>query len=219
MGKLNSNHFNFEESEPIKEAFLLEALGHFSACDITAPANRKIVLPKGSLISPHTIGYLASMGIDRIPIYHKPRVSIIVISQGLLSPGDPAKPGKTYDSGTPMLRAALEDMRIRPVFIRRLMNEPKLLRRLIPFALNQSDLVILMFHEMKPEIQWIREILKNHKIQLIVPTEEKRPYTLEKIGDNKLVFCLPYNAEYIFDYFYKYIRPMILLFMGRSATA
>lgn len=184
-----------EEAKHVKEAFLAEALGHAVAEDVIS-GDDHIILTKGTMIDARTVGYLASQGIDRVAIFRKPRISVIVIGRGLISPGVPLAPGMTYDFGTEALKAALDTMRIRPVFMRRLSDEPKMLHRVVSFALNHSDMIILVIKEVEQGILGIKKFLEDMN-------KEKKP-----------MFCLSYDSELIFEYFEKLIRPSIQSFMG-----
>ena len=203
------------ESKNIKEVFLAEALGHSNACDIRLAENT-IILPKGSMIDARMIGRLAAQGIDRIAVYRKPRISILVIGQGLISPGIPPASGKSYDFSIAELKALLETKRIRPVFVRQLKAEPKMLRRMIPFAVNQSDMIILVIKEIGQGLVRIRRLLEDLHVKIIF-TEKKLGSAKMRIAagkGKKTVFCLSYNSDHIFDSFYKFIHPTIQAFMG-----
>ncbi len=195
MGILKPKYLKSKRSKNIKVVSLAEALGHASACDLVLSAAGKITLPKGSMIDPHTISRLAAQGIDRVPVYRKPRISIVVIGNGLISPGLPQALGKTYDFSCATLSAALETMRIRPVFMRRLMNEPKILKKVISFAFNQSDIIILVAKEIEQGLGWIRRL--------------KGPD-----ADTPRVFFLSYDLDLILEDFYEFIQPAIQAFMG-----
>lgn len=201
-------------AENTEEVFLAEALGHAAARDVTFAG--KIILSQGSLVDPRTIGSLAVLGIDRIFVYRKPRISIIIIGDGLMDPGTAPMPGKAYDFGSATLKAALEMMRIRPVFLRRLPDKPKTLGRVISFALNQSDMVLLMVKEARQGIQGIREFLGDVRIQFFSPGKdldlEGKKIVMDK--NKKPVFCLPYNSDQVFEYFEKFVQPAIWMSMG-----
>ncbi len=184
-------------SKNIEEVFLSEALGHASACDVVLPADKKMLARKGSMIIPRTIARLAAEGIDRIFVYRKPRVSVIIVGDGLIAPGGALSPGRSYDFGSAALKAALDMMRIRPVFMRCLPGESKALDKVVSFALDQSDIVILVVKEVKQGIREVRKFLK---------------------GSKKQVFCLSYDSDQIFECFDKFIQPAIRAFMGCTSS-
>lgn len=212
MGSLKPKHKRSGPADHVKEVFLAEALGHVAAFNVLSERG-KVILPKGSVIHPRVIGRLAAKGIDRVAVFHKPRISIITIGDGLVAPGSSLLPGKTYDANHPMLQAALEFMRIRPVFIRRLVNRQTLLKRLIPFALNQCDIMILLLKEARQGADWLRGLIKDSSAEIIFPAEGSKAGSPRYKGA-RIVFCLPYDSDTIFECFYKSIQPAIQSFMG-----
>ena len=176
----------------------------------------ELVLPEGSVINPGTIGFLATMGIKKIQVYKKPKISLIATGNELIAPGNPLRPGKIYDSNTSMVQAALDEMRIRPVFARRLDDKPKIIRRIIDFALRESDIVILMGGVSVGDYDYVKDQLAKAGIETIfwkVSQKPGKPIYFGKKG-NKLVFGLPGNPASVFTCFYEYVYPAIRRTMG-----
>lgn len=65
----------------------------------------ELVLPRGTVITPATVGVLASLGLDRARVYRRPRVAILSTGDELLRPGEPREPGKIYDANAFSLAA------------------------------------------------------------------------------------------------------------------
>lgn len=211
-----SKHLKLLRSENIEEVFLAEALGHVSAYDTFYPKKDKIILKKGSMITPRTVSALAAYGIDRIFIFRKPQVSIIVIGGNLISPGFPQAPGKSYDFSIAALKAALEMMKIRPVLVRILGESPKKIGKMISFAVNQSDIVVLVVKEFERDVRTVQKFLDDMRAQFIFPGTETNlnPKKMQLDKNKKPVFCLPYDSELIFESFDKFVQPAIWKFMG-----
>jgi molybdopterin biosynthesis enzyme len=195
-------------SRPIREVFLTEALGHVSAADVCRPGEVRILLPVGSPVDPKTIADLAAAGIDRLQVHAKPRLALVVIGNGLQAPGLPLLPGKSYDAVLPALRAALEAMHIRAEFLRRLAPDGKMLRRLLPFALGVSDILLVACKQSPPSADGIRAFIPGVAI-----VDAEGP-ALEALPRGKLVFLLPYDPLRVLDGFYRHVQPAILRFMG-----
>ena len=202
-------------SNNTEEVFLAEALGHACARSVKDPVSGKLLLPKGALIDPRAVARLAAQGIDRVMVYHKPRVSIIIIGEGLLSPGTASEPGRSYDFSGMALKAALETMKIRPVFLRRLSDEPKKIAQVVSFAVNQSDVVVLVAKELEKSVSGIRRFIKDLRAQFIVPEKGDSPSRRTAVQKGmKPIYVLPYDMDLIFEHFDNTIRPAILSFMG-----
>ena len=176
----------------------------------------ELVLPKGSILNPGTIGFLASMGMTQINTYAKPAISLIATGAELVSPGNPLKQGKIYDSNTPMIRAALEEMRIHPLFIRRTDDMPKTMQKVIHFALKESDLVILMGGVSVGDYDFVKALLEKEGVKTVFWKVSQKPGKPLYFGvkGNTLVFGLPGNPASVFTCFYEYVYPAIRRLMG-----
>ena len=178
----------------------------------------ELILPKGSVINPGTIGFLASMGIDRIYVYRVPKISLIATGSELVAAGHPLKRGKIYDSNTPMIKAALEEMGIRAVFIRKAMDEPKTIKKILSFALKESDILILMGGVSVGDYDFVKELLQEAGVKTIfwnVSQKPGKPLYFGKKAES-LVFGLPGNPASVFTCFYEYVYPAIRMFMGHE---
>ncbi len=177
---------------------------------------RELVLPKNSVIRPGTIGFLASIGRNKIKIYRKPRIALIATGSELVTPGSPLKPGKIYDSNTAMLCASLDEMRIYPVFVRRLTDQPKIIQKVLAFALKQSDILILTGGVSVGEYDYVKELLQKSGVETIFWKVSQKPGKPLYFGrkENSLVFGLPGNPASVFTCFYEYAYPAIRRFMG-----
>ena len=176
----------------------------------------ELVLPRNSVINPGTIGFLATMGMNKINVYKKPVISLIATGNELVSPGNPLGPGKIYDSNTAMIRAALEEMKIHPSLVRRLNDEPKAMKQVLRFALKESDLVILMGGVSVGDYDFVKGVLEEEGVKTIFWKVSQKPGKPLYFGrkEDKLVFGLPGNPASVFTCFYEYVYPAIRRFMG-----
>ena len=176
------------------------------------------VLPKGALIHPGIIGFLAAMGMDRVHVYQKPNVSLIGTGNELTEPGFPLRTGKIYDSNTAMVQAALDEMKIRPVFVRRVPDEKNAIRNVIRFALGHSDFLILMGGVSSGDHDHVKEMLKKSGVRTLFWKISQKPGMPLYFGrKNKcLVFGLPGNPASVFTCFYEYVYPAIRRAMGHA---
>lgn len=61
---------------------------------------KSLVLRAGTLLRPHEIGVLASLGFGEVSVYTKPRVAIISLGDEIIQAGQSLEPGKIYDINT-----------------------------------------------------------------------------------------------------------------------
>ncbi len=176
------------------------------------------VIPKGTLISPGTIGFLATLGIERISVYRAPKITLITTGSELVAAGRPLAAGKIYDSNTPMIRAALEEMGIRPVFIRKLVDEPRIIKKILAFALKESDLIILMGGVSVGDCDYVKDALRRAGVSPIFWKVSQKPGKPLYFGkkNKTLVFGLPGNPAAVFTCFYEYVYPAIRIGMGHK---
>ena len=66
------------------------------------------VLSKGTELKAEHIALLTSLGLNKIKVRTKPRISIFSSGDELLEPGTPLQPGKIYNSNTPMISTLVE---------------------------------------------------------------------------------------------------------------
>ena len=93
-----------------------------SAGDHVRPAGEDVqrgalVLRKGRVLDPPSIGLLASLGYAEAPVVRRPRVAILATGDEVQRPGEPLQPGMLYDSNSYDTAAA----------VRRWGGEPELL--------------------------------------------------------------------------------------------
>lgn len=61
---------------------------------------KTLVLKKGTVLRPHEIGVLASLGMGEVLVYAKPKVAIISLGDEIIQAGQDLAPGKIYDINT-----------------------------------------------------------------------------------------------------------------------
>ena len=67
------------------------------------------ILEAGTVLQAAQIAVLAAMGIGDVTVIRRPRVAVVSTGDELLEPGQPAAPGKIYDSNAPGLAALIEE--------------------------------------------------------------------------------------------------------------
>ena len=63
----------------------------------------EVVLRRGRMLTPQDLGMAATLGLDRLPVYRRPRVLIVPTGGELVEPGGPLRPGGVYNSNSYML--------------------------------------------------------------------------------------------------------------------
>ncbi len=208
-----------EKSEVIKDMLIVRAPlapGRHIRAQAEEIQKGQCVIPKGSVVHPATVGILASLGTLKVWVYRKPRVSLVATGTELVEPGKPLSRGKIYDSNSSMIKAALLEMRLHPVFTKRLADQPKNIKEALRHALPASDVVILTGGVSTGSTDFVRPILEELSVQTIfwkVSQKPGKPIYLGRRGQT-LVFGLPGNPAAVFTCFYEYVYPAVRRFMG-----
>ena len=71
-------------------------------------ANGQLTIQEGTILRPAEIGILASLGRDRVRVIRRPIVAVLSTGDELLEIGEPAQPGKIYDSNAHSLAALIK---------------------------------------------------------------------------------------------------------------
>lgn len=77
----------------------------------------ELVLEKGSVLAPPSIGLLASFGFADAPVVRRPRVAVLATGDEVQTPGEALEPGRLFDSNTYGVAAALRRWGAEPVLL------------------------------------------------------------------------------------------------------
>ncbi len=169
------------------------------------------VLKAGTALNSAVIGILASLGRNEVKVFQKPKISILVTGSELLSPGLPLQPGKIYDSNSAMLYACLTQMGNRPLFVRKVEDSFPTIKKILRYALGESDVVILAGGVSTGETDYVKPALKDLGVKTIFWGVNQKPGKPIYFGtkEDKIVFGLPGNPAAVFTCFYEYVYPAI----------
>ena len=107
--------------------------------DITAGA---LIAPKGTRITAPLAGILASQGIDKLPVYLKPAISILNTGTELLELGAPLRPAMIYNSNVYTLSGYLMEAGAEAMNAGVVVDEPDVIADRLVMALRGADMVI-----------------------------------------------------------------------------
>jgi molybdopterin molybdotransferase len=174
-----------------------------------------LALEKGTKINSAAIGFLASLGLTRIKVHQKPRVTILSTGDELIQPGNPIQKGQVYESNTIMLKVVLKNIGIdsKTVFLPDNLDQTTVA---ISNALSNSDLLILSGGISVGDYDFVKPALeKNGVEQLFYKVNQKpgKPLYFGKKG-NCLVFALPGNPAAALNCFYMYVQSAINIQLG-----
>ena len=179
---------------------------------------RRIVLEKGLVINPGTIGLLASLGITEVNVYSSPRVSLIVTGDELVKPGNKLENGQVYESNSYCIKAALESVNCRLVEIIHVGDNEKQTEEKLKFAIQNSDIVMATGGISVGKYDFVGNALIKLGVQNIfykIAQKPGKPLFFGKFN-SCLIFGLPGNPAAALSCFYEYVLTAIKIMQGHA---
>ena len=176
-----------------------------------------LAIPKDQLISPATISYLAGMGIEKIKVYKKPTVGIILTGKELVKPGQTLEKGQIYESNGIGLQAALRNLHIETESLLTVDDKKE---ELVPAIkkMMHYDILILTGGVSVGEYDLVPESLEKCGVKKVFHKIKQRPGKPIYFGTHSkgVVFGLPGNPAAVMSSFYFYIQLAVGQFMKRD---
>ncbi len=171
----------------------------------------ELALEKGDILSPAAVGYLAGFGIDKVLVYSKPVISIIVTGKELQQPGKLLAHGQVYESNSYTLSAAFQQLGLTNVTIYRADDNLAILTNILQDALLESDVVLLTGGISVGDYDFVLQAATDCGITKQFHRIKQRPGKPMYFGtkNKQLVFGLPGNPSSVLTCFYEYVIPAL----------
>ena len=178
----------------------------------------EIVLKKGFLLNEASLGLISSLGIKKIKVYEKPKVSILITGNELISIDKKLKPGKVYDSNSILLKNVLRMSGITKLNLYKVRDNKKHTFNSIKKAFIVSDLVIISGGISVGKYDYVKECLNDLGIKKLFYKVNQKPGKPLFFGrkDNKFVFALPGNPGSTLTCYHIYVKNFIYKLMGKK---
>jgi molybdopterin molybdotransferase len=170
----------------------------------------EIAMEEGQLLTAPAISFLAGIGIDKLLVYAKPLISIVITGNELSKPGSIISPGKIFESNSFGITAALMQLNISPVSIDFVEDKEEELLRVIRNRMG-ADLLILTGGISVGDYDFTAEVLKKCSVEKIFHKVKQKPGKPFYFGryHQTAVFALPGNPAAALICFYEYIVPVV----------
>ena len=196
-------------------------------------AKGSLAMKKGTILSAAGIGFLASLGLEKLVVVREPRVTLIVTGDELQQPGLPLGFGQVYESNSQLLQAAFLHLRFSQPKIVYAKDDLPGLTESIRLALLDSDMIVLtggvsvgdydfvvpaaeaagttsVFHKIKqkpgkPMFFGVKDCGVDAKTDLVTPKQT-------------VVFGLPGNPASVLSCFYQYVLTALEVASGCSVS-
>ena len=178
----------------------------------------EMAMSESQLLTPAAISFLAGIGIDRVKVFLKPSVHIIVTGKELVSPGNSISDGEIFESNSFGIRAGLAQHFIQEVSMAMVDDNQVSIETCIQEALH-CDVVILTGGVSVGDYDFVASALVNCGVKTVfhkVKQKPGKPFYFGKHGDT-LLFGLPGNPASVMACFYEYVLPAIYEFMGKQS--
>ncbi len=220
-----------------QELALLSADGH----QLTVPADRlstgdnrrlqgedlrlgQTALRSGSRMGPAQLGLAASLGLERLQVYRRPRVACFSTGDEILSAGQTPREGAVYDSNRYTLIGLLQRLGCSVLDLGLVPDDPARLQATFEHAASQADAIISSGGVSVGEADHTRAMLQGlgEMVFWRVAMRPGRPLATGRIAHPArsrpaIVFGLPGNPVAVMVTFLAFVRPALLQLMGCSA--
>ena len=179
-----------------------------------------VVLAAGTALGPAHIGIIASVGVDRVPVRRRPKVSIIATGDEVIEPGQELKPGQIYDANRFSLTAAVQEAGGEITWSGLAPDDRKRLETLLRERMEVDDIILTSGGVSMGDLDLIKAILFDapdvtvHFRRLYL--KPGKPLNFATRGET-LIFGLPGNPVSSLVTFEIFLRPAMAMMCG-SAT-
>ncbi|GAL74567.1 molybdopterin biosynthesis protein MoeA [Nonlabens ulvanivorans] len=175
-----------------------------------------IALKKGTVLNEAALGFLAGLGIERVKVYQKPKVSLLLTGNELQQPGKPLSEGQVYDSTSTTLTLALQRFGITNVTIAFIEDTKKATEKTIKEQLLKCDVLLISGGISVGDYDFVKGALKVNGVQEHFYKVNQKPGKPLWFGSTHTtkVFALPGNPASSLTCFYVYVAPAIRKIMG-----
>lgn len=177
------------------------------------------LLPARTQLTPGAIALVAAAGIDRVPVFAVPSMSIIINGNEVIPPGRPLQDAQVYDATSFAINAALHAARLPAATVSYSEDRLETLATALQSALHTSELVLMAggmsvgdFDLSVQALQQCGALIRFHGVR-------QRPGKplLFATGGNRIVFGLPGNPSSALACFYLYVLPALVKMIDRPA--
>ncbi len=172
-------------------------------------------LTKGTQINPKNLGYLCSLGIPKVNVYRKLKVSFFSTGDELVELGNTLSDGQIYDSNRYTIKSYLENLNCETFDLGNIKDDKEYLKKIIVESSKKSDIIITSGGVSVGEADFIKQILNEVGETLFwkIAMKPGRPLAFGKIN-NSIFFGLPGNPVAVMITLEKIVSAAIRLMQG-----
>jgi molybdopterin molybdotransferase len=174
-------------------------------------------LAAGTRLGPAACGLVASMGIARVPVLRRLRVTYFSTGDEILSLGEPPREGAVYDSNRYTVHGLLQRLGCELIDLGVVRDQPALLEAAFADAAARADAIITSGGVSVGEADFTKAMMKKLGDVAFwkIAMRPGRPMAVGRIGSSVL-FGLPGNPVAVMVTFLAFVRPALLRMMGST---
>jgi molybdopterin molybdotransferase len=175
----------------------------------------QVILPAGQRMRPQDVGLTASVGVEAVHVRRQVRVGVLSTGDELLEPGQPARPGRIYDSNRYTLNAMLRSLDCVVIDRRIVADGAKEMRAAIAGLAGESDVVISTGGVCVGEEDHVRAAVECLGLISLwgVAVKPGKPLAFGRVGETAFL-GLPGNPVAQYVAFCLFARPLLLRSLG-----
>lgn len=178
-----------------------------------------IALKEGIILNPAGIGYLASLGFTKVPVYSQANIGIIVTGNELVNPGESLMHGQIYESNASMLKTAVASNHFGTTKVYKSKDDLLETEQTIKKALEENDLLLISGGISVGDYDFVAAALGKNGVKEVFHKVKQKPGKPLYFGqlNSKYVFALPGNPAAALSCFYIYVLPFLKKWAGVKA--
>jgi molybdopterin molybdotransferase len=179
--------------------------------------NGDLVLASGTRIGVAELGVIASMGLDKVPVFKKPHVAFFSNGDEVRKVGEPLKHGEVYDSNRHTLYAMLQNTCVKAIDLGVVGDDYNDIKAIIQHGNKIADMVITSAGASVGEADYIYDIISElGKINLWkLAIKPGRPLAFGELSDS-VFFGLPGNPVSVMITYALCVKPSIEKLSGQT---
>lgn len=171
----------------------------------------QLLFESGFQLNASSLGVLRSLGFNKVDVHQKPKVSIVVTGDELVSENRPLQKGEIYESNSIVLKAALESKGIAVQKVIAVRDDFDATREALKEALSSADLTLVSGGISVGAYDFVYRSLQELGVQTYFYKVKQKPGKPLFFGglSNKYLFALPGNPGSALTCFYMYVSPFL----------
>ncbi|MDX8336035.1 molybdopterin molybdotransferase MoeA [Candidatus Cetobacterium colombiensis] len=155
----------------------------------------EIVVKKGEVITYNHIGVFASLGINLVKVFKKPKVGILSLGSELTMPGEPLKEGKIFNSNLFTLISKLKYLGVEGIMYPPMSDDPLTVTNFISKELKNLDILITTGGVSVGKKDIMHDVIRELEAKRLFWKINIQPGTpvLASVKDEKLILSLSGN--------------------------